>query len=92
MNHDIDCMGISGDKYFQRLIQLLEQEPISDEYKAYIGGNVRLLEYGGKLVLLMKIKGLNEPAIYDNAYYQRMGANIDKIEPRQMKELFERFY
>ncbi|MBQ6996421.1 MAG: DUF262 domain-containing protein [Lachnospiraceae bacterium] len=92
LNHDIDCMGMSGDKYFQRLIQLLEQEPISDEYKAYIGGNVRLLEYGGKLVLLMKIKGLNEPAIYDNAYYQRMGANLDKIEPRQMKELFERFY
>lgn len=91
LNHDIDCMKISEDKYFQKLMQILDKEPIYDEYKSYIGGNVRFLQYGGKMVLVLKVMGLSQPAIYDNNFYQRMGANIDRIEPKDMGELFGRF-
>ena len=43
------------------------------------------------MVLVLKVIGLSQPAIYDNNFYQRMGANIDKIEPKDMGELFTRF-
>ena len=35
------------------------------------------------------VMGLDEPAIYDNEYYQRMGANLDKFEMKEMKNLFD---
>ena len=91
LNYDIDSIGISADKYFQKLIQILDKEPISDAYKSYIGNNIKFLQYGDKLVLIMKVMGLDEPAIYDNEYYQRMGANLDKFEMKEMKSLFYRF-
>ena len=65
LNYDIDCVCGDSDQYFRKLIQLLENEPISEEYKSYIGGNIRFLEYGEKMVLVLKVQGLDEPAIYD---------------------------
>lgn len=91
LNYDIDCLKTSADRYFQKLVQILGKEPISDEYKSYIGNNIRFLQYEKKLVLIMKIVGLDEPAIYDNEYYQRMGANIDRVEVKEMKALFKKF-
>lgn len=91
LNYDIDALNLSADRYFQKLIQILEKEPIENKYKSYIGNNVRFLRYGDKDILLMKVMGLDAPAIYDNEYYQRMGANLDKIEVKEMSELFSRF-
>lgn len=91
LNYDIDALNLSADRYFQKLIQILEKEPIENKYKSYIGNNVRFLRYGDKDILLMKVIGLDAPAIYDNEYYQRMGANLDKIEVKEMSELFSRF-
>ena len=84
-------LGISADRYFQKLIQILDKEPIDEQYKSYIGNNIRFIDYGGKSILIMKIEGLDKPAIYDNQYYQRKGANLDKIEPKDMGMLFSRF-
>lgn len=39
----------------------------------------------------MKIKELGHPSLYDNAYYDREGANLDKIEISNMGNLFEKF-
>lgn len=91
LDFDSEQMGISADRYFQKLVQILDKEPIDEKYKSYIGNNIRFIDYGGKSVLIMKIEGLDTPAIYDNQFYQRKGANLDKIEPKDMSMLFSRF-
>lgn len=91
LNWDIDSLEISEDNYFQKLVQILDKELIEDNYKSYIGTHIRFLKYANKSILIMKIKGLDSPAIYEDTYYQRMGANIEKIETKNMGELFKRF-
>ena len=91
LNYDIDVLGLSADRYFQKLIQILEKEPIDENYKSYIGNNIRFMRYGDKDILVMRIMGLDSPAIYDNEYYQRIGANVSKIEIKDMASLFSRF-
>ena len=91
LNYDIKQMNLTQDRYFQKLIQIINKEPIDEKYKAYIGSNIKFINYAEKPVLIIKIKGLDIPAIYDNNFYQRMGANVDKIEPRDMGNLFDRF-
>lgn len=91
LDFDSERLGISSDRYFQKLIQILDKEPIDEKYKSYISNNIRFIDYGGKSVLIMKIEGLDIPAIYDNQYYQRKGANLDKFEPKDMGILFSRF-
>lgn len=91
LEYDMKKQNISQDRYYQKLIQIIDKEPIDDKYKAYIGTNVRLINYANKAVLILKIIGLDTPSIYDNDFYQRMGANIHKIEPKDMGNLFDRF-
>jgi len=91
LNYDIDILKISADRYFQRLIQIIEKEPIEEKYKSYIGNNIKFLRYGDKDILVMRVMGLDSPAIYNNEYYQRMGANVNKIQVKEMSELFGRF-
>lgn len=91
LNYDIDALKMPADRYFQKLIQILDKEPIDDEYKSYIGNNIRFMRYGEKDILILRIMGLDFPAIYDNQYYQRMGANIEKIETKNIAGLFAKF-
>lgn len=39
----------------------------------------------------MKIKELGHPSLYDDAYYDREGANLDKIEITKIGNLFKKF-
>ncbi|MCI9076635.1 MAG: DUF262 domain-containing protein [Dorea sp.] len=91
LNYDIEALKMPADRYFQKLIQILDKEPIDDEYKSYIGNNIRFMRYGEKDILILRIMGLDFPAIYDNQYYQRMGANIEKIETKNIASLFAKF-
>ena len=60
-------------------------------YKSYITNNIRFLKYGNKDVLILEIKGLTEPAMYKNKYYERQGANVEEIQMKNMKTLFDKF-
>ena len=91
VDFDIDMSGLPADRYFQKIIQLLEQQPIDDIYRTYIGNNIRFLKYGGKNVIIFKIKGLTSAAIYGDDYYERKGANLEKIPARRISELLDKF-
>lgn len=80
------------DSYFQKIIQLIAKEPIDEMYKAQIARNVRLINYYDYSLIVFKIICEDKPALYDNNYYERRGANISKIMPDQYPELFKRFY
>lgn len=80
------------DSYYQKIIQLLQKEPIDDLYKAQIARNIRLIGYYGHSVLVFKVVSDEQPALYNNEYFERNGPNLNKIDPTQYPNLFKRFY
>lgn len=91
VNFDIDSSSLPADRYFQKIIQLIDQQPIEDIYKSYIANNIRFLKYGDKNVIIFKVKGLTSAAIYGDDYYERKGANLEKIPARRIPDLLNRF-
>ncbi|MDU1453805.1 MAG: DUF262 domain-containing protein [Paeniclostridium sordellii] len=91
INHDINLLNTDDDRYFQKIIQKIKMQPIEEDYKTEILNNIRFIDYGGRKVIVMKIKELGHPSLYDNAYYDREGANLDKIEMSNMGNLFKKF-
>lgn len=91
VDFDIDMSNLTADRYFQKIIQLIERQPIDDIYKTYIGNNIRFLKYGGKNIIIFKVKGLTSAAIYGDDYYERKGANLEKIPARRIPELIDKF-
>ncbi len=91
INHDISLLNTDDDRYFQKIIQKIKAQPIEEDYKTEILNNIRFIDYGGRKVIVMKIKELGHPSLYGNAYYDREGANLDKIEMSKMGNLFKKF-
>lgn len=91
VNHDIEILGIDDDRYFQKIIQLIDKEPIEEKYKSQITNNIKFLDYGGKRVIIMKIEEMGEPILYENKYYERKGANISEVKMNEVINLFKKF-
>jgi uncharacterized protein with ParB-like and HNH nuclease domain len=79
------------DDYFNRIKQYIEKEPIEPYTISYILGNMRLISYYDKDILVFKIKSSSKPLLYDNAFYERRGSNNEKLEGQSLIPLIERF-
>ncbi len=91
VNFDIDMFGKGEDKFYQYIVNKIQKIDISESYKKDILNNIKFLDYGGKMVLIFKVQGLSEPAMYENEYYQRSGANVEKIPTKDFIPLMQRF-
>lgn len=91
INHDLQILEKSDDEYFQIIVQKINRQPIDDEYKSNILNNIKLINYGGKRVIIMKINELGKPAIYDDKYYERKGPNLEEIATSKFMNLFKKF-
>lgn len=91
VDYDIDCSGLTADRYFQKIVQGINNQPIDEEYKTYIGNAIKFLRYGDKSVIILKVKGLQAPVMYDNEYYERKGANIEKVLTKNVATLLKKF-
>lgn len=79
------------DKYFQYIVQKLNNEKIDDALKSQLGKNIRLIYYQGCSVIIFKIVSGNKPIIYNGKFYWRVGPNVSEVPTSQMYELFSRF-
>lgn len=79
------------DKYFTKLVQLIEQEPLSDRDKDNISRNITTVKYFDKTVIILKIQSGDKPSVYDGKYFVRHGSNISEVEPENFSDLFSRF-
>lgn len=70
---------------------MIVQQFIDNIYKTYIGNYIRYLKYGGKNIIIFKVKSLADAALYEVEYYKRKGANITKVPPRRLSKLFDKF-
>ena len=91
LEFDIDNSKLSKDRFFQTIVQKIKQQDIDYKYKSYITNNIRFLKYGNKDVLILEIEGLTEPAMYKDKYYERQGANVEEIQMKNIRALFDRF-
>lgn len=92
----IQCEAIkyhgNVDSYYQFILQKLSNEPISEEVKAQLGNDVRLIDYYDVSLLVFKIISGTDPISYNQKFYRRNGPNICEVMSDGMPELFRRFY
>lgn len=91
LNFDIDIYNHGEDRFYQNIVQKITQSSLDYEYQKYILNNIKFLSYGEKMVLILSIMGLDTPAIYNGEYYQRIGANIEKVETKDFISLMKKF-
>jgi len=73
------------------LIQKVKSQPIEQAVKDNINTNIKIVNYYSKDVFIFSIKGGQAPVMYDNRYYQRIGANVEEVEPTGYLEFFRKF-
>ncbi|MEO1427663.1 MAG: hypothetical protein AAFS12_02355 [Cyanobacteria bacterium J06632_19] len=75
------------------MIQKVKSQPIEQAVKDNIGTNIKIVNYYSKDVVIFSIKGGEAPVMYDNnnKYYQRIGANVEEVEPAGYLEFFRKF-
>jgi len=81
----------SEDDYLNKIRQFIEHEPIDQYTKSCILGNMRLIDYYGKCILLFEIKSAQQPLLYGNDFFERRGSNVHKLEGESLRPLFDRF-
>lgn len=91
VNHDIKMLNIDEDRYFQKIIQKLEKEPIENKYISKIASSIKFLNYRGKNVIIMKLEKCNEAILYDRKYYERRGANNSEIGMENIASFLKKF-
>lgn len=79
------------DKYFNKVVQMVKGQPISDRDKDNISRNIATIKYFDKELVLLKIESGDKPSFYDGKYYVRHGSNVSEIPPENFSELFLRF-
>ena len=59
--------------------------------KDNINTNIKIVNYYSKDVVIFSIKGGQAPVMYDNSYYQRIGANVEEVKPAGYFDFFRKF-
>ncbi|MCT6719587.1 hypothetical protein DBR23_12830 [Acidovorax sp. HMWF018] len=75
----------------QKIIQQIDKEPISDEFKAQIKANLVTFSYGAKEICLFKAVRGTEPAMYHEKFYARALSHNEEIESTKYFTFFKMF-
>lgn len=75
----------------QKIVQQLDKEPITDEFKAQIKANLVTFSYEGKEICLFKATRGAEPTMYDGKFYTRTLSHIEDIDPAKYFTFFKMF-
>lgn len=92
IDFDIETYGKGEDKFSAFIVnKIRNMTAIDNSYKNEILNNIKTIKYGTKTVFIFKVRGLDQPACFDNKYFQRAGSHIYEIEPKDFGALFKRF-
>lgn len=81
------------DSYFSQIKNALQQMPLDEHYRRQIGAKMRMVNYYGRAVIIIKIVSDNGAVMFDNNYYTRTGANNDPepVSAPEMPPFFAKF-
>jgi predicted HTH transcriptional regulator len=91
VDHEIAKIGKSPDQFFQLIVDKIRRSEISEPLKSYVASNLKPVRYYDKTVYVFEAKGMPEPSLYGDDYYIRSGAQIEKLEPQNLSQLFRRY-
>jgi len=93
VNGEIEQYYESYDSYLMTLKNALNTMPISEQYKRQIGSKMRMVNYHGKAVVILRIICDSGAVVFDNAYYMRSGPSNDPtpISAQAMPSFFMKF-
>jgi len=89
---DAEAKG-DTDGFARRIVQEIEQEPISAEAKSEICRNMQTLNYHGHTVLVFSLQFDGKILSYDGVYYERHGSTLYQITAgsEEFDALLDRF-
>lgn len=88
ISHEAAALKMSLDKYYQKIVENVKSQPITEEAKMNILKNVRLISYFGKDILIFKSSSGDAPRPYADKYYIRFGANLSEVQPVDYPSFF----
>lgn len=91
VDHEAVKLGKSADEFFQWITDKVRTSGISEPLKGYIASNIKPVRYYDKTVYVFKTSGMSEPSRYDDEYFERKGAQLEKVEPSNLGSLFIRY-
>lgn len=93
INGEVQKYYDSYDSYFMTIKNALDTMPISEHYRRQIGSKIRMVNYHGQAVIILRIVCDNGAVVFDNAYYTRSGASNDPdpVSAEAMPAFFMKF-
>ncbi len=91
VDHEYLAMNKNADQFFQLIVDRIKSSVISEPLRSYIATNIKPVRYYDKTVYVFEAKGMAEPSLYENDYYVRNGAQLEKLEPANLSTLFKRY-
>lgn len=79
VNGEVDEYYESYDAYLMTIKNALDTMPISEHYKRQLGSKMRMVNYHGKAVVILRITCDNGAVVFDNAFYTRSGPSNDPV-------------
>ncbi len=91
IEHDLLFSNKTLEEYYNFIIDRIKLQPIESIYKNNILEHATVFIYRNKPMLKLSIKSLNEPASYDDKYYERHGSNTQELDPKSIINLSKKF-
>lgn len=93
VNGEIDKYYSGYDAYLLTIKNSLNAMPISEHYKRQIASKMRMVNYHGKAVIILKITCDNGAVMFDNNYYTRAASSNDPVpvSAESMPSFFAKF-
>lgn len=91
VEHEGALLGKNPDQFFQLITDKIKNSEISEPLKSYMNSHMKNVLYYDKTVFVMEIEGQSEPSLYKDKYFERLGAQVFEVEPKNFSSLFSRF-
>ena len=91
VDHEVRKLNKSPDQFFQMIVDKVRGSKISEPLRSHVASNIKPVRYYDKTVYVFETKGMVEPSLYDDGYYVRAGAQLEKLEPANLSQLFKRY-
>lgn len=93
VNGEIDKYYSSADAYLMTIKDALSQMPIPEHYRRQIASKIRMVNYHGKAVVILKITCDAGAVMFDQCYYTRAASSNDPtpVSPEAMPAFFAKF-
>ena len=90
---DRECEVQAADlnDYWHWLMQRVESSALDARVATQVKADARLVSYGTKAVLVLKVRGGSEPNYFDGEIYERRGSDTAVVPKEEYMRVFSRF-